>query len=186
MALIDQALARQQPQPPTQTAGASQPGGQGASLTPQKLQEMRAALEAKIPQEQREAFDRVVLAGRKVMYAEQTRDMVMKELEKEGPIDQRLGFAIAGLMALLDQESRKTIPQEVVLPAALALMLEAADLLLQIGETLSQQQLRDAIDVMQVTILRQHGANDDQIMQSFGAGGAPQAGAAPQAQGAMA
>ena len=46
-------------------------------------------------------LDRIVLAGRKVMFAKQSHKMFLEQLDGPGDIAQKLGQGVAGLMGLL-------------------------------------------------------------------------------------
>jgi hypothetical protein len=67
----------------------------------------------KMPPEFQEAYERVVVAGMKVMFSKESHKLMLDEIQKEGPIGQKLGMGIAGLMLLLVKESNNTIPPQV-------------------------------------------------------------------------
>jgi hypothetical protein len=97
---------------------------QGAAITPEAIQE-----NIKMPPKLQSAYDRVVLAGMKIMFSEKTNKVVMKQMQGPGPLSERLGMGIAGLMATLFKESNKTIPPAVIIPAGVYLLAQAADFL---------------------------------------------------------
>lgn len=124
-------------------------------LTPEKVNS-----QIKMPPELQEAYDRVVLAGMKVMFDKATHSKVMKAIEGEGPLSKRLGVGIAGLMATLFKQSNNTIPPQVLIPAGTNLLMQAADFLKRTGtEPVSNQDIGEAMQVMINTILDMFGVD---------------------------
>lgn len=68
-------------------------------------------------------FERVVLAGMKIMYDERTFGIFKQGMMKqEVPLPQRLAMEAAGLMKMLMEKSGNKIPPQ-ILPAAAAMLL---------------------------------------------------------------
>lgn len=80
-----------------------------------------------MPPELEKAYNRVVLAGMKVMFSKDTHEMSLQALQGEGSLSERVANGIAQLMGILYQQSNGTIPGEVIIPAGLNLLLQAAD-----------------------------------------------------------
>lgn len=119
-----------------------------------------------MPPELQEAYDRVVIAGMKVMFSKESHRAMLKELQREGPMDQRLGKGVAGLMLLLFKESNGTMPPAVIIPAGLKLMMEAVDFMRETG--LGQPTNADIASGMQIlisTILEKFGVAPDKMEQ---------------------
>lgn len=167
----------QQQMQPQQPAGAPAPGSpQGAGP-----QYRSKAVEA-IPPDLREAFERVVLAGMQVLYSEETQDLVRQELGRDVPVWRKLAESIAGLMGILQQQSTGQMPQEVIIPAAIELVHEAAAFVAESGmEQVSDEDLKQAAQYVVVLLMRGMGADDNQIGQVLTGGGAAGAQAAPAA-----
>lgn len=167
-------------------AGLIQENMSGDELTPEKVNS-----QIKMPPELQEAYDRVVLAGMKVMFSKATHDKVLKAIQGEGPLAKRLGVGIAGLMAELFKQSNQTIPPQVLIPAGTNLLVQAADFLKRTGaEQVDNQTLGEAMQVMVNTILDMFGIDPmklrgalDQFDQSRTQQASQQMGAAPE-QGA--
>lgn len=156
-----------------------------APIAAEKIAQMQTQLREKIPPESRDAFERTVTAGMKFLYSDQAKPMVAKALDEPGPVDKKLAANAAGLILLLDKESRNTIPQQILVPAAAFLLLEAADLAVKTGRPITERDVRDGLDQMTALVMMKFGANKDQIMQAI-AGGAPPGGPAqPPAAPAM-
>ncbi len=80
-----------------------------------------------VPEKYKDAFERTVLAGKKVMYSDQTHQLMQEALSQGGDPVAAVGKGVMQLMGILSKESRGTLPQEVFMPASLALMADALD-----------------------------------------------------------
>ena len=119
-----------------------------------------------MPPELQEAYERVVIAGMKVMFSKESHKLMLDELQKEGPLGQKLGMGIAGLMLLLFKESNQTIPPEVIIPAGVNLLSRAADFIRKSKiEKITNANIGDAMEVMISTILQKFGVGPEQMAQ---------------------
>ena len=120
----------------------------------------------KMPPELQEAYERVVIAGMKVMFSKESHKLMLDELQKEGPLGQKLGMGIAGLMLLLIKESNGTIPPEVIIPAGINLLTRAADFIRKSKiEKITNADIGDAMEIMISTILQKFGVEPEQMEQ---------------------
>lgn len=132
-----------------------------------------------LPPEMQEPFERVVLAGMKVMYSKDMQQDVQQIMGREGPIWKKLAEGVANLMTILDRQSGKGLPQEVIIPAAIELVNEYGDFLNQQGKTpVSPEDLQEASVYVAVVTAKLFGASDQDIQQAF-AGQQGQQGAEP-------
>lgn len=146
----------QPPENPTEERGEGESGG------------FMSGVEKSIPPELMEAFERVVLAGKKVIYSPEMENAIKQEIAREGPIEKKLAEAIVGLMAILDKQSRPRIPVPVLIPAAIELVYDAADFVQQAGlvqEEITPDQVKTASQLTAMLIAKRYGANDQQIGQ---------------------
>jgi hypothetical protein len=183
--VIEQAQAspvpNQEPPGRAQSAPAQQPDGTGAdqaaapdasggstlTVTPQSLV-AKFDLKGKQPQQ----LQRIVLAGKKIMFDPQTSTMVNDAMTNgEGDIVQKLGTGITGLMALMIQESKNTMPGDLVIPAGLVLIAEAAQFLAEAGEPITDRDVGDAMEIFVHVVLHQTGL-DPEKMKAAAEGGA--------------
>ena len=120
----------------------------------------------KVPPELQEAYERVVIGGMKIMFSKETHQFLLKELQGQGPVAQRLGEGIAGLMLLMFKESNQTIPPEVIIPAGVELLMQAVDFVRQaeLGEV-TNKDIGDAMEIMIRMILEKFGVNPAQMEQ---------------------
>lgn len=153
---------------------------EGDDLTKESVEE-----NIKMPPELQEAYERVVIAGMKVMFSKESHKFMLKELQREGPMDQRLGKGIAGLMLLLVKESNNTIPPEVIIPAGMKLMMEAVDFMRETGlGQPTNAEIGGGMQIMISTILEKFGIAPDKMEQMLNQYSNENIPAAPQQMGA--
>lgn len=119
-----------------------------------------------IPPELRDAVDRIVAAGKKLMFAPETRQQLMQEVQRDVPPPQKMAEAISGLMLTLDQKSQGGLPVGAIFPAAMELLGDAAEVLTAAGQQVTQDDYNQAAQLMFVILGRKLGATDDQLMQT--------------------
>lgn len=134
---------------------------QGSAITPESIQE-----NIKMPPKLQNAYERVVLAGMKIMFNEKTNQMVMKQMQGQGPVSERLGMGIAGLMATLFKESNKTIPPAVIIPAGVYLLAQAADFLKKTQiENIDDKTIGDAMQIFVEVTIKMFGGDSDKVYE---------------------
>ena len=128
-----------------------------------------SGVEKSVPPELMESFERVVLAGKKVMYSPQMEDTIKEELAGDGPIEKKLAFAVAGLIAMLDKQAKPKLPVKVIVPAAIELLYDAADFIKSTGlaPEITPEQLKTATQGLVMLVLKMYGSNDEQIRQAM-------------------
>lgn len=126
--------------------------------------------------EQSQQLDRIVLAGKKVMFSERTHKMMLEQLDGPAPVSQKIGQGVAGLLALLRQESRGSIPPNLLIPAGMILCAVAAQFLRQAGQEVTDQDIGAAIEAMTSAVLYATGVNPEKLAQASERGGKPPAG----------
>jgi hypothetical protein len=120
----------------------------------------------KMPPQLQEAYERVVIAGMKVMFSKKSHKLMLDELKKEGLISEKLGKSIAGLMLLLFKQSNKTMPPEVIIPAGVNLLTRAADFIRKTNvEKITNADIGDAMELMITTILNTFGVSPEKMSQ---------------------
>lgn len=120
----------------------------------------------KVPPDLQEAYDRVVVAGMKVMFDKATHQLAMKAIAGDGPLGERVGKGIAGLIATLFKKSNNSIPPQVIIPAGVNLVMQACDFLQKSGqEQISQQDIGEAVNTAVRVILSMFGADPDKMVE---------------------
>lgn len=132
-----------------------------------------------VPPDMQDAYQRVVVAGGKFMFDERTHEQAIKGLEGEGPIGDRLGAAIANLMQLLFMQSNKTMPPQVILPAGVDLLSQAAAFIQDAKiEPITAKDLGRAMVVMISSLTKMFGGDASKLEAA--AGGAMPEGEGPE------
>jgi hypothetical protein len=142
--------------PAAEAPAANAPGA--AATSPQAIME-----NLHLQPGQREPLERIVAAGKKVLYSEQTHATVMERLNGKEPLPQTIGSGVAGILTMLVSEAQGALPNELLVPAGLVLVAEAADFLRQTGQQVSDADIGNAIQVMVGEILRAAGADPDKV-----------------------
>lgn len=121
-------------------------------------------LESVNPPELQQAVQTVVEAGKKIMYSEQTRDLLIEQLSADGELEEVVGSGIAKLAALLYSEYQQTLPMEVLMPAAFLLMVESLDFLERAGRTeVTADLIAECTQDVSSSILQALGVTPEQI-----------------------
>lgn len=158
-------------------AGQNQQGVQAAAKSMgDKIDPQVIRAQIKVPPQFEEAYKRVVVAGGKFMFDPRTHEQAIKGLEGDGPIGDRLGKAIAGLMALLFKQSNNTMPPQVVIPAGVDLLTQAAAFIQESKlEPMTVNDLSRALVVMMSEITRLFGGDGAKVENAMSGGGVPDA-----------
>ncbi len=122
---------------------------------------------AVVPPEHQDAFARVVLAGLKVFYSPQMKETIQETISAEGEIETNLAKGMTGLMALLDQKSKPSLPLPVIFPAAVELLYEITEFLAEVGamEPLTKEQMATTVQLTVGMIAKRYKMPDEMIMQ---------------------
>ena len=151
-------------QPPAEEAGPAEAPMEQASpaeapmeqagpgeMTPEAIQN---AME--VPPEFKDAYTRVVAAGMKVMFDPKTHMLAMKQFQgKSGSVGQRLGESIAGLVFVAAEKAKGALPPQVLIPAGITLLVNAADFLKKSRATpVTDQDVAEGVSVVTDHILK--------------------------------
>lgn len=134
----------------------------------EELTQENVSKNIKMPPELQEAYDKTVIAGMKVMFSKETHRIMLKELQRQGPLGDRLGKGIAGLMLLLFNESNKTMPPAVIIPAGIELLMQAVDFLRKTGlEKVTNEDIGNGMEQMITIIAQKFGASPEKLQQAL-------------------
>lgn len=117
-----------------------------------------------VPAEAKDAVDRVVAAGHRMMYSPEMRDDLQAAVDSQEPVPQKLANNVAGLLLTLDKQARGGIPMAAIFPAAMELLGEAAEVLNAAGQAVTQEDYNEAARSLFVVLGRKLGASDEQMM----------------------
>jgi len=119
-----------------------------------------------IPPQLKGAYQRIVLAGQKFLYDPSTRDIIKQQLAGPGPIDQKLGQGISDMMIMLFNKSNHTMPPQLIIPAGVELLIDAAEFLNKAApNTVPKEAIGSATEAMIFTLLQKFGIPKDKAMQ---------------------
>lgn len=122
---------------------------------------VRAAMT--IPPELQDAYQRIVLAGRKIMYSPQMADQIKQLLAGPGAVSDKIAQGVVTLMGLILNQSNHTLPPKLIIPCTLELVTEAAELLRQAGLKVTDQDIAAAMASAMADVLQKVGVTPDQL-----------------------
>ena len=141
----------------------------GPAEQPFDSTEIRQGLRENVPPQMREAYDKVVAAGMKIMFDKSTHHLMQEQMQAEGPIDDRLAEGVAGLMAMMLKNTKGAFPQQLIIPAGIELMLHAADFAAQAaGERIDAETMGSAIQKFVFNLFEGAGIKPDMLMAGVG------------------
>lgn len=122
----------------------------------------------KLPPELQNAYERVVVAGMKLMFSKETNKYLLKALEGQGSMAEKLGNGIAELVLMLFLQSNKTMPPQVIIPAGTELVVQAADFIKKSQlAPVTNRDIGDGIQIMMAQVFRQFGIDPNKLIQKI-------------------
>ena len=144
------------------------------------LQKTEQAAEAKVEPKYRNAFERIVAAGMKVMYSEQSNSLLTDQLSKPGEPATNVGDGVGKLMGILWSEGKGTLPMQAMMPAAVVLVCEALDFMEKAGKVqVTPDMIADATKECMSVVLQGFGVTPEKLQQMQAQNGAQPQPAAP-------
>jgi len=99
------------------------------------LQKTESEVMAKInPAQLRPVVKKLVDAGKKIMYADKTRHLIIKELNQPGEETEIVGASVAKLAGLVMTQVKGTVPMQAMVPALMLLLCEGLDFMEKAGK----------------------------------------------------
>lgn len=92
-----------------------------------------AAIDSKVPPKDKEAYDKIVLAGMKVLFSKETHAQLFNGLKESQDMMKSAVDGIIGILGVLFKESRNTMPVGPMILAGQSLLMEALDFMEQGG-----------------------------------------------------
>jgi len=117
----------------------------------------------KLSPKQKPQLDRIVEAGKRVMFDEKTHHLMLESMQGDAPIEQKIGGGVVSLMGVLWNESKQSLPPELVIPAGVVLVAEACDFLNQSGSPVTPEQQGAATEFMIDTIFKGAGVDSNNL-----------------------
>lgn len=151
-----------------------------------KLAQIEQQIRAKIRPEDQSMVDRLFLAGKKFLYAPQTRDFVLGQIQKEGDPGENIAQGIASLISILDKEVRGQKSPAAYIPVAMLLLVEALDFVHKSGlMEVTDELISKATQDLMAFMMQKFGLNPDGSpngQQGQQVGQQPEMQGAPQSQ----
>ncbi len=135
----------------------------GDDITPEIIDQ-----NIQVPDDLKEPYQRVVLAGKKIMFDKKSHQKVREVIQGDGPLGVRLGKGIATLMLMLYNESQATMPPAVIIPAGVNLLGEAVDYIRKTKmEEINNNVVAQAIQVFVEAIVQSYGGDTNKMYSLF-------------------
>lgn len=112
---------------------------------------------------ERGQLERIVLAGTKVMFDQRTHKLMLDQLGGEGPVPDKLGQGIAGLLGMLWAESGNSLPPKLMIPAGVVLLAHAVAFLREAGEQVTDAEMARAMTIMANTVMEAAGLDPAKV-----------------------
>ena len=121
-----------------------------------------------MPPQMRDAYQRVVVAGKKMMYAPETAEAIQGIiLDDEVPMPNKLGEGVANLVVMMDNQGNGTIPKDILVPVGVTLMFEAADHLFEVGDGSHREGPSDGMELMVYSIFAAYGVPEEEVNKTI-------------------
>lgn len=128
-----------------------------------------AAVDAKVSPADKEAYDKIVLAGMKVMFSKETHGQLVQGFKEAGDPLTAIVEGIIAIIGILFKESRGTMPPGPMVLAGQSLLMEALDFMDESGMIeVDEQMLGDATQKYIETLLPKIGLTPDKMQAVLG------------------
>jgi hypothetical protein len=133
------------------------------------LARVEQAIMAKVDPKAKSAVMRIVAAGMKVMFSQQTHELMLQTINKPGDMIENVADGVAELMILMYKQSRGTMPVDAAIPASVILLCHALDYMAKAGKIqISNDVVAQATKAMMAYLMQRMGITPDK-MQAVGA-----------------
>jgi hypothetical protein len=133
-----------------------------------------------VPPEQAATLDKMIAAGKKLLYSEQLAPEITKMLEGEGPVGPKIGEGVVLLLGLLMERANGTLPPQLLIPAGVALVAEAGDMLEEAGVEVEDNDVAEGMAAFIEGLLARAGIDEAKIAEIVAQQGGGQPPAEPQ------
>ena len=130
------------------------------------MQQYKSEAGKVVPPQLQGAFERVIIAGHRLLYSKEMKPIVDKQLATESPAENKIAEGAVAIMLMLIQKSKPKMPQEVVVPGVVELVFEIEDFLVQGGviEPLTEDQKKFSLQIAIGMMLKKLGADQNTVM----------------------
>lgn len=121
-----------------------------------------------VPENLKPMYDKIVLSGMRIMFSKESHKLFVDELQKEGPLAEKIAKGITGLMYLVWNQSNKSLPPQLIIPATVALTVRAFDYVQKTGDPeASKEVLGQAIQGSLEGVMNGFGSKLDDLQQTL-------------------
>ncbi|NUX58643.1 hypothetical protein [Paraburkholderia youngii] len=154
--------------------------GMGVDSNDPQIAQVQDAVRKAIPAQFRVPVQRIVLAGMKVMFSQQTHPLMLQALQSDTDLAHAVGMGVTQLITILFKQAKGQMPIPAVIPAAILLVCEALDFVekSKIGQV-TPQVVANAVQVTTAYLLQKLGLSPQKVSQLAQHGGQGQPGVAP-------
>lgn len=129
----------------------------------QQLKQAEQALAAKIPQQLRPPFAKVIASGLQILYSPKLREQLARKLEAGNPVKDAADGGVR-LTAELFKQSNGTLPKPLVVPAVMIFAFEYLDLAEKAGKLkVDAKVIAETARLASENVLRLAGLTDDKL-----------------------
>lgn len=107
-------------------------------------QEIEGAIEQHMDENQRKKLDRVLDTGHELLFGKETHYKIMDGIKDSQDIGKDLGEGAFHLMMILFKQSKNTLPGDIIIPAGVILLANAAEFLSQSGMPITDDDFEEA------------------------------------------
>lgn len=119
----------------------------------------------KIPDQMKDAYNRVVMAGMKIMFSQETHQFMLQQLDGPEPLAQKLGEGIGMLMMMIFEQSNGTLPPHTIFPAGQNLMLQAVEFIQEGNIEVTDQEFGDALEIFYRFVAEKFGTTLEELLE---------------------
>lgn len=118
-------------------------------------------------QADQEAYEKVIIAGSKILYDEQTNPGIMKMIEDgQDDMPNTLAQIVLMIFEQLDEQSNGQVPQQVIIPAASDLLIEVIELTEEAGiADIDDQTEIKATSIILKSLFDKYGVTEEEVRQ---------------------
>jgi len=124
-----------------------------------------------VPSNLKPMYDKIVLSGMRIMFSKGSHQLFTDQLQKEGPLGEKISTGIVSLMYMLWTQSNKSIPPQLIIPATVALTVRAFDYVQKTGDPeATKEVLGQAVESAIDGVMKGFGSSIDALGQNIQTG----------------
>ena len=159
----------------------------GVDSSDPAIAQIQDAVRNSIPPQFRVATQKIVIAGMKVMFSNQTHPLMLAALKSDSDPAHAVAMGVTQLITILFKQSQGQMPIPAVIPAAILLVCEGLDFIEKAGMAqVTPDVVSSAVQIVTAYLLQKVGLTPEKISQLAQKNGQGQPGVAPiQGQSSM-